>query len=138
MDRTLKREGGCCIYCGMDLVCNTELLLSAELDHLVPKEAFRNSLASGYSSTGNYKTNLVLSCGPCNDAKGNWPLCLQVNETIRHLTVSTRDEYLAAAKEYILPRRRSEEKRIARLMAKVWTQRASKLNKPSPILKHPT
>lgn len=127
LERTMLREEGRCIYCGLDLISNTELLLSAGLDHLVPQEAFRSALDAGYTKTGDYRTNLVFCCRPCNDAKGNWPLCLLPEEAKNILTLNTRDAYLAKAKTYTIGRRRSEEKQAARLMAKAWTQRAAKL-----------
>lgn len=125
------REGGRCIYCDRDLVCDVEILLASELDHLVPREVFRSRAQAGYTKTGDYRTNLVFCCGPCNDAKANWPLCLKRTEALRFLQTTTREEYLAAAKAFVLPRRRTEEKRVARLMAKVWAQRVTKLDSPS-------
>lgn len=132
VDRTLMREGGRCIYCERDLVCDVELLLASELDHLIPKEVFRAAARKGYTRTGDYRTNLVFCCGPCNDAKANWPLCLGRTEAIRYLQSATRAEYLAAAKAFVLPRRRTEEKRVARLMAKVWAQRVTRLEPLTP------
>ncbi|HQY05208.1 MAG TPA: hypothetical protein PLQ52_04015 [Lacunisphaera sp.] len=124
--RTMKREGAKCIYCDLDLVSSVELLLSAELDHLVPKEAFRSPEKKGFTKDGDYRTNLVFCCGPCNDSKGNWPLSLPEAEA-REMLALNRDTYLEIAKKYTVGRRRSEEKRVAKLMAKAWAQRATKL-----------
>jgi predicted nuclease with RNAse H fold/5-methylcytosine-specific restriction endonuclease McrA len=125
--RAMLRDGGCCIYCGLDLVTNTELLLSAELDHLVPQVIFREAGVTGYIKTGDYLANLVFCCGPCNDAKDNWPVCAEEPERTRLLTSASRQDYIAAATTFTLARRRTAEKRVAKLMAKVWAQRASKL-----------
>jgi predicted nuclease with RNAse H fold/5-methylcytosine-specific restriction endonuclease McrA len=125
--RAMLREGGCCIYCGLDLVTNTELLLSAELDHLVPQVIFREAAITGCIKTGDYLANLVFCCGPCNDAKDNWPVCAEETERTRLLTSASREDYIVAARQFTLRRRRSAEKRVAKLMAKVWAQRASKL-----------
>lgn len=130
-ERTMMDEGGKCIYCQLDLVSSTELLLSSELDHLVPKEVFRNTTETGYIKTGDYRTNLVFCCGPCNDAKANWPLSLPEAEAQKMLTLN-RENYLEAARKYTVTRRRSEEKRLARLMAKAWAQRATKLAAHKP------
>jgi predicted nuclease with RNAse H fold/5-methylcytosine-specific restriction endonuclease McrA len=124
--RVMLREGGCCIYCGLDLATNTELLLSAELDHLVPQVIFREAAVTGYIKTGDYFANVVFCCGPCNDAKDNWPVCAEEPERTRLLT-SSREDYIAAATKFTLARRRTAEQRVAKLMAKVWAQRASKL-----------
>lgn len=122
------RESGKCIYCDLDLARSTELLLAAELDHLVPKEVFRNAELAGYTKTADYRTNLVFCCGPCNDAKDNWPLCLAEAEARNSLNNLNREDYIKAAREFTVARRRSQEKKVARLMAKIWAQRASKLN----------
>lgn len=126
-EKMMMREGGKCIYCELDLVSSTELLLSAELDHLVPKEVFRNAATVGYTKDGDYLANLVFCCGPCNDAKGNWPLCLPEVEARHMLEAANRVDYIKAATHYTVTRRRSEEKKLARLMSKVWSQRATKL-----------
>jgi hypothetical protein len=124
--RTMKREGAKCIYCGLDLVSSVELLLSAELDHLVPKEIFRSPEKTGYTQNGDYRINLVFCCGPCNDAKANWPLSLPEADARKMLALDWKT-YLETARKYTIDRRRSEEKRVARLMAKAWAQRATKL-----------
>lgn len=124
-ERAMLREGGCCIYCKLDLISDTERLLSAELDHLIPQEVFRNARDRGYTVRGDYRTNLVFCCGPCNDAKDNWPLCLPDAEALTLLN-STREVYLAAATSYTVSRRLSCEKKVSRLMAKGWAQRESK------------
>jgi len=115
-ERTMMDGEGKCIYCELDLVSSTELLLSSELDHLVPKEVFRSTPESGYTKNGDYRINLVFCCGPCNDAKANWPLSLPDAEAQKILALS-RANYLEAARKYTVTRRRSEEKRVARLMA---------------------
>lgn len=51
----MKRDGGGCYYCGRYL-----LYEDTTLDHKVPK-------AEGGSDR---KSNLVVSCRPCNEAKG--------------------------------------------------------------------
>ncbi len=132
LERTILRDNGRCVYCGLDLICDTERLLSAEIDHLVPQEVFRNAATPGYTKTGNYRTNLVLCCGPCNDAKGNWPLSLP-NEAERSaiLSLGTRKEFFEKARSYTVTRRRSHEAKVAALMAKAWCQRASQTAKPT-------
>ena len=130
--RTMKREGGKCIYCNLDLVSSTELLLSSELDHLVPKEVFRSQGKTGYTKDGDYRSNLVFCCGPCNDAKANWPLNLPESEAKQVLTGLTREAYLERAREYTVTRRHSQEKRVARLMAKAWAQRATAFATKAP------
>jgi len=125
-EKTLLREEGKCVYCGLDLLSSTELLLSAELDHLVPEQIFRGQgQASPYVKDGEYRANLVLCCGPCNDAKANWPLCLAKVEAEKALTKLTREEYINFARKFTLSHRRLKEARCANLMARGWHQRHS-------------
>ncbi len=67
----MKREGAKCIYCDLDLVSSVELLLSAELDHLVPKEAFRSPEKKGFTKDGDYRTNLEL-CLSSSAKRDRW------------------------------------------------------------------
>ena len=49
------------------------------------------------------------------------------NSFNKNIEKHLKSYYLEIAKKYTVGRRRSEEKRVAKLMAKAWAQRATKL-----------
>jgi 5-methylcytosine-specific restriction endonuclease McrA len=68
-DSAWRRQSGRCFYCRSKLEVG-----SASADHYVPNVLFG-------SRTSFYRPNIVASCTPCNDAKGEaipWPFLLVV------------------------------------------------------------
>lgn len=57
----LTRDNFACVYCGTDLLASLDSLLTASLDHIIPKSA------GGTRHTD----NLVASCYPCNQLKSH-------------------------------------------------------------------
>jgi 5-methylcytosine-specific restriction endonuclease McrA len=53
---------GKCVYCGLDASEDVRILMSSQLDHLIPRN-------SGGSDD---EDNLVLACHGCNRYKGAW------------------------------------------------------------------
>ncbi len=58
-----------CVYCGTTVecvICNPDTANPATRDHIIPRS--RGGL--------NLRENLIIACGPCNEAKGRrlgWP-----------------------------------------------------------------
>ncbi len=61
--RVLLRDRFRCVYCGCDFAANLDSLLTATLDHVVPRAA------GGCNQT----SNLVAACTVCNQLKRNTP-----------------------------------------------------------------
>jgi 5-methylcytosine-specific restriction endonuclease McrA len=94
-----------CVYCGRDMLASRDIAyqFSSTAEHLLPKSKNRGLEAE--------RSNLVLSCRPCNHLKGTWDPNLD-GESIYadgQLREEQRQELIQRVKAYLNPLRKKNE-----------------------------
>ncbi len=87
------RAGGCCEYCGRELVFDRLAYACAEIDHLLPRAKYSEHI------TGKPE-NFVLSCSLCNGAKRDTSVLLE-GENPELMLAEARTELINRAKKGI-------------------------------------
>lgn len=64
--KLFNQQGGCCAWCGKDMVLRGDRDRMATVDHVIPKRA----------GGANRLFNMVAACYPCNNQKADMPLAV--------------------------------------------------------------
>jgi CRISPR/Cas system Type II protein with McrA/HNH and RuvC-like nuclease domain len=86
-----KRDGGKCMYCGLDGSQDVRILSNLQLDHLIPRRA----------NGRDYLDNLVLCCCRCNGDKGQWNPAEETDITGFVDTEALRKVLIEKARQYV-------------------------------------
>jgi hypothetical protein len=110
-----RRYGGCCVYCGKNLMADWETLCSsAHTDHLLPRK-YSDLLWDGL--------NLVLCCSVCNSLKRHYDANLEIAADLRYqggpMTEAQHTAILELCRQEVLKRRKEKQSYLESALA-VW------------------
>src|ERR1017187_217315 len=91
----VRRDRGCCVYCGVNLATDVRLLRTLVIDYLRPKNS---RLSLEYQESRN---NKVVSCSFCNCRKLGWNPVEEGDDALWPEPELYRRELIRRTKEYI-------------------------------------